>query len=90
MMTKTPREESQVDDEGKEREQSRRSTQPNTRRIIETKTSPEGSEGDERTVTVTTQESQDGIREKAMRIACIEELETGNGAARWSTQGRRE
>ena len=39
---------------------------------------------------VTTQESSDGIREKAMRIASIDELETGSSTARWSNPGRAE
>ena len=39
---------------------------------------------------VTTQESSDGIREKAMRIASIDELETGSSTARWSSPGRAE
>ena len=37
---------------------------------------------------VTTQETLDGIREKAMRIASIDELETGSSAGRWSSPGR--
>ena len=42
---------------------------PNTRRRIATKkTSLEVNKSDERTVAVTTQESVDGVREKAMRI----------------------
>ena len=36
---------------------------------------------------VTTQGSSDGIREKAMRIASIDELETGNSTAVWSSPG---
>ena len=36
---------------------------------------------------VTAQESSDGIREKAMRIASIDELETGS-TTRWSSPGR--
>ena len=50
-----------------------------------TKTSLEESKSDERAVAVTTQESSDGIREKAMRIANIDELETGSSTARWSS-----
>ena len=42
------------------------------------KTSFEESKRKEKAVTVTTQESSDGIREKAMRTAGIEELETGS------------
>ena len=66
------------------RDESRSSTAPNTRRRIATKTSLEENKSDETTVTVTTQESLDGIREKAMRIASIDELETGS-AGRWSS-----
>ena len=44
----------------------------------------------ERAVAVTTQESSDGIREKAMRIASIDELETGRSTARWFSPGRAE
>ena len=36
---------------------------------------------------VTTQETSDGIREKAMRIAGIDELEAGSSTARWSSHG---
>ena len=34
-----------------------------------------------------TLESSGGIREKAMRIASIDELETGSSTARWSNPG---
>ena len=57
-------------------------TAPNTRRRNETKTSLEENKSDETAVAVTTQESSDGIREKAMRIASIE-LETSRSTARW-------
>ena len=40
-----------------------------------------------RTVAVTTQESSDGIREKAMRIARLDELAASSGAGRWSSSG---
>ena len=43
---------------------------------------------DETTVAVNTQESLDGIREKAMMVASIDELETGSSAGRWSGPGR--
>ena len=36
---------------------------------------------------VTTQESSDGIREEAMRIASIDDLETDSSTARWSSPG---
>ena len=85
--TKASMEESQMDDEGKERDESRSSTEPNTRRRITTKTSLEEGESDERAVAVITQGSSDGIREKAMRIASIDELETGSSTARWSSPG---
>ena len=64
-MTKASMEESQVDDEGKERDESRSSTEPNTKRRITTKTPLEESKSDERAVAGTTQEPLDGIREKA-------------------------
>ena len=40
---------------------------------------------DERTVAVTTQDSLNGVREKAMRIASLDELEESSGAGRWSS-----
>ena len=64
----------------------RSSTVPNTRRRIATKTSLEENKSDERTVAVTTQESLDGIREKAMRIAGLDELETGKQQCRKMVQ----
>ena len=79
--------ESRMDVEGEERDESRSSTEPNTRRKIVTKTSWEKSKSDEGAVAVTTQESSDGIREKAMRIAGIDELEAGSSTARWSSHG---
>ena len=39
---------------------------------------------------VTTQELSDGIREKAMRIASIDELQTSSSTARLSSPGRAE
>ena len=56
--------ESRMKVERKERDESRSSTEPNTRRRIATKTSMEESRSDETTVAVTTQESLDGIRER--------------------------
>ena len=47
----------------------------------------EENESDGKTVAVTTQESLDGIREKAMRIASIDELETSSSAGRWISLG---
>ena len=47
----------------------------------------EENKSDETTVAVTTQESLDGIREKAMRIASIGELETSSSARRWPSPG---
>ena len=54
---------------GEEGDEFRSSTVPSTRRRIVTKTPLEENKGDESTVAVTTQESLDGIREKAIRIA---------------------
>ena len=65
---------SRMDVEGEKRDESRSSTAPNTRRRIATKTSLEENKSDETTVAVTTPESLDGIREKAMRIPSIDEL----------------
>ena len=42
---------------------------------------------DERTVAVTTLESIGGIRENAMRVASLDELEESSGAGRWSISG---
>ena len=50
-------------------------------------TSLEEKKSDERTVAVTTQESLDGIREKPMRIASLDELQASSGALRWSSSG---
>ena len=80
---KSTTDESRMDVEGEETDESRRSTAPNTRRRIATKTSLEENESGKTTVAVTTQESLDGIREKAMRIASLDGLETGS-AERWS------
>ena len=52
-MTKASMEETQMDDEGK-RDESRSSTEPNTRRILTTKTPVEESKSYEREVAVTT------------------------------------
>ena len=79
-----------MDDEGAEGDEFRSSTVPNTRRRIVTKTSLEEDKSDERTVAVTTQELLDGIREKAMRIASLDELDASSGAGRWSSSGRAE
>ena len=54
------------------------------------KTSLEENSSDERTAAVTTQESLDGIREKAMRIANLDELGASSSAGRWSSSGRAE
>ena len=81
---KSTTDESRMDVEGEETDESRRSTAPNTRRRIATKTSLEENESGKTTVAVTTQESLDGIREKATRIASLDELETGSSADRWS------
>ena len=74
-----------MDDERKESDGSRSLTEPNTwrRSVYENII-------DERAVTVTTSESSDGIREKAMRNVCIDELETGSSTSRWSSPGRAE
>ena len=64
-MTNTSMEESRMDDEVEEGDELRSSAVPNTRRRIATKTSLEENSTNERTVAVTTQESLDGIREKA-------------------------
>ena len=49
------------------------------------KTSLEEYKSDEKKVAVTTQESLDGIREKAMRIASLDELGASSSAGRWSS-----
>ena len=82
---KSTTDESRKDVEGEKTDESRRSTAPNTRRRIATKTSLEENESGKTTVAVTTKESLDGIREKAIRIASFDELETGSSAERWST-----
>ena len=71
--------------EEEERDEFRSSKAQNIRRRIMKKASMEESKSDERKVAVTTQESSDGIREKALRIANIHELETGSTTARWSS-----
>ena len=60
---------------------------PNTRRRIVTKTRSEVNKSDERTVAVTTQESLDGIREKAMRIASLDEMGASSSARRGQPTG---
>ena len=72
-----------MDDEGEQGDEFRSSTEPNTKRRIATKTTLEECKSDERAVVVTTQESLDGIREKAMRIASINELGASSSAGRW-------
>ena len=74
--------ESRMDVEEEERHEFRSSTAPNTARRVTTKTSSEENSCDKRTVAVTTQESLDGIFEKARRIASIVELEMGSSADR--------
>ena len=66
IMTKTSIEDSRMDDEGEEGDEFRSSTVPNASRPIMTKTPFEENKSAEGTVAVTTQESLDGIREKAM------------------------
>ena len=75
-MTKASMEESQMDDEGNWRDESRSSTEPNIRRRIATKTSFEERKSDERAVAVTTRESSDAIGEKAVRIASSEMVQS--------------
>ena len=87
IMTKTSSEESRVDGEVEEGDEFRSSTVPNTRRRIVTKTPLEGDQGDERTVAVTTQGSLDGIREKAMRIASLDEMGASRSARRGPSPG---
>ena len=52
-----------------------------------TKTSLEENKSDERSVAVTTNESLDGIREKAMRTTSTDELGASSSAGRWSSSG---
>ena len=68
-----------MDYEGVEGDEFRSSAVPNTRRRIATTTSLEENKSDEGTVAVTIQESLDGIREKVMRIASLDELEESSG-----------
>ena len=77
---------SRMDVEGEERDESRSSNAQNIRRRIMTKTMEEN-KSDERTVAVTTKESSDGIREKATRIARLDELGASSSAGRWSSPG---
>ena len=73
-MMKTSTEESRMDDEGEEGDELRGSTAPKSRRRMVTKTRLEENNSNARMVAVTTQESLDGIREKAMRIASFDEI----------------
>ena len=68
-----------MDDEGEEGDGFRSSTAPNTRRRIVTRTPSEENKGDEGTVAVT-QESLDGIREKALRIVSLDEMGASSSA----------
>ena len=90
VVTNTSTEEPRMDDGKEEGDGFRNSTAPNARRRIVTKTPLEENTGDERAEKVTTQESSDGIREKAMRIASIAELETGSSARMALSPGRAE
>ena len=65
--------ESRMEVEEEERDELSSSAVPNTRRRITTTTPLEESKIDEISMAVTTQESSDGIREKAMRIASLDE-----------------
>ena len=87
IVTKTSGEESRMDDGGEEEDESRSSTAPTTRRRIVTKTPLEENEGDERTVAVTTQESLDVTREKAMRTASCDEMGASSSARRGVNPG---
>ena len=82
-------EESRMDDEGEEGDELKSSAVPNTRPRIAT-TSLEEKKCDERVVAVTTQEWLDGIHEKSMRIASLDELEESSDPGRWSSSGRAE
>ena len=84
--TKTSREESRMDDE-REGDKFRSSTVPNTRRRIATKTPLEVNNCDKRTVAVTTQESLDGVREKAMRIPSLDETGASSSLRRGLSPG---
>ena len=77
-----------MDGEVEEGDEFRTSTVPNTRRRIVTKTPLEGDQGNERTVAVTTQGSLAGIREKAMRIASLDEMGASSSARRGPSPGR--
>ena len=59
-------------------------TKTYTRRRTATNASLEENKSDEKTVAVTTKESLDGIREKAMMIANLDELGASSSARRWS------
>ena len=83
-----------MDVEEEERDESRSSKAQNIRRRIDdeningriaTNTSLEENKSDEKTVAVTTQESLDGIREKAMRIGSLDELGASSSAGSWSS-----
>ena len=88
MIAKTSADESRMEDEGEEGHESRSSAVPNTReghesissavpntrrRLVTTTPLEENNIG-ERTVPVSTQQSLDGIREKARRVASLDEM----------------
>ena len=79
-----------MDDGGEEGDESTSSTVPHARRRTVTKTPLEQNRGDERTVSVTTQESLDGTSEKAMRIASQDEMGARSSARRGISPGRAE
>ena len=70
----------------RKRDESRSSKAQNIRRTM-TNTSLGANESDKATVAVTTQESMDGIREKAMRIASLDEMGASSSASRESSPG---
>ena len=76
-----------MEDEGEEGNESRRTAVLNTTRRIVTKAPLEENKSDERTVAVTTQESLDGIREKAMRTASLDEMGASSSARRGPSPG---
>ena len=80
-------EESQMGGEGKEKDETRSSIATKDKRRITTNTSLERHDDDKAAVAVTTQESKEGFREMAMRIASIGELETGSSAETCSSPG---
>ena len=78
MTTKAPMDESQMDEKFDRNEHQVKNRDENIW---------EEHKSDESAVAVTTQGSSDGIREKAMRIASIDALETGSSTERWSSPG---